>query len=367
MRSRRSRPSPRAWSWRAAAFAHHPAHGALWWVCAGFSPRPIRLPRPRGGRLLDADPTANRLAATLPLLEDDEIVAVVGWPNAVDDALAERIDLPAVAVALAGRRPGVRVAAPEHRTQRARWSTSGIRRSRTSPVSCARDRGSGRTRRWFPPASARSSTSSDVRREVWLVGGVGRSCPAALFDAAVSASADAELDTLREIDDPEPEPCALERFDRIVGPRGIEPPLVVAARVDCPVVPDCCGRGTEFRSHDGRARRSGTAAPSGSPTGTGQRCATSRRCASYAGPRCSPNTRTTAPDVRLARTRVVTAPTDPIDVDDRRPRGRASRTVVVRPAVVATDRRDPYAAFHDVADQCARSVGTARRARTRPR
>ena len=73
---------------------------------------------------------------------------------------------------------------------------------------------------------------------MWLVGGVGRVLPGRLFDAAVSASADAELDSLREIDDPEPEPCALERFDRIAGPRGIEPPLDAAARVDCPVVPE---------------------------------------------------------------------------------------------------------------------------------
>ena len=86
--------------------AHHPAHGALWWVCARILAAPDAIAAAREAeRLLDADRTANRLAATLPLLEENEIVAVVGWPNAVDDALAERIDLPAVAVRVAGFDP----------------------------------------------------------------------------------------------------------------------------------------------------------------------------------------------------------------------------------------------------------------------
>ncbi len=86
--------------------AHHPAHGALWWVCA----RILAAPDPsiaanEAVRLLESDKTASRIAATLPLAGDDDVVAAVGWPRAVDDAMAERIDLPVVAVRPAGTDP----------------------------------------------------------------------------------------------------------------------------------------------------------------------------------------------------------------------------------------------------------------------
>src|SRR5215813_7327850 len=51
--------------------AHHPAHGALWWVCARIlaAPDPVVAARD-AERALDADRTAGRLAATLPLLDE---------------------------------------------------------------------------------------------------------------------------------------------------------------------------------------------------------------------------------------------------------------------------------------------------------
>ena len=219
--------------------AHHPAHGALWWVCARILAAPDAVAAAREAeRLLDADRTANRLAATLPLLEENEIVAVVGWPNAVDDALAERIDLPAVAVRVAGFDPMYEL--------RRRSTERSVR------VVDQWDPTLTHISRLLVPASAIGPTAALVpagvgdlldelgraAREVWLVSGVGRVLPARLFDAAVAASAAAARDTSTDIDDPEPEVCALERFDRVAGPRGIEPPLDAAARVDCPVVPE---------------------------------------------------------------------------------------------------------------------------------
>ncbi|MGH8977086.1 MAG: hypothetical protein ACRDV7_03345, partial [Acidimicrobiia bacterium] len=54
--------------------AHHPAHGALWWVCARILAAPDPVVAARDAvRMLDADRTANRLAATLPLLEEDQV------------------------------------------------------------------------------------------------------------------------------------------------------------------------------------------------------------------------------------------------------------------------------------------------------
>ena len=239
MRSRRSRPSPRAWSWRAAASSRIILRTVHCGGCArGSSPRPIRSRGTRGERLLDADRTANRLAATLPSSKSNEIVAVVGWPNAVDDALAERIDLPAVAVRVAGADPVYELR--RRSTERSvrvvdQWDPTLTHIARLLVPATA----IGPHAALVPAGvGALLDELGRAAREVWLVGGVGRVLPGRLFDAAVSASADAELDTLREIDDPEPEPCALERFDRIAGPRGIEPPLDAAARVDCPVVPE---------------------------------------------------------------------------------------------------------------------------------
>src|SRR3954470_22768865 len=65
--------------------AYHRAHGALWWVCARVLAAPDAAAASREAvRLLDGDRTADRLAASLPLL-DESFVAVVGWPHAVDD------------------------------------------------------------------------------------------------------------------------------------------------------------------------------------------------------------------------------------------------------------------------------------------
>ena len=76
--------------------AHHRAHGPLWWVCARIlaSPEPAAAARACAGELT-ADRTGGRLAAALPLLDDDEVVATIGWPDAVDGQLrALGVDVP---------------------------------------------------------------------------------------------------------------------------------------------------------------------------------------------------------------------------------------------------------------------------------
>src|SRR3954469_16313830 len=72
--------------------AHHRSHGALWWVCARVLAAADPAAASRDAvRLLEGDRPAARLAASLPLLDDDDVVAVVGWPYAVDVALSERL------------------------------------------------------------------------------------------------------------------------------------------------------------------------------------------------------------------------------------------------------------------------------------
>src|SRR6202142_2496305 len=79
--------------------AHHRSCGPLWWVCARIlAAADATMGAHEASRLLEADRTADRLGATLPLLDDDQVVVVVGWPEAVDVALIERGDVNAVAL-----------------------------------------------------------------------------------------------------------------------------------------------------------------------------------------------------------------------------------------------------------------------------
>ena len=64
-------------------------------------------PRPRTSRCASSkrDRTGDRLGATLPLLDEGEVVAVVGYTSTIDDALLERFDIDAVAVRVDGDDP----------------------------------------------------------------------------------------------------------------------------------------------------------------------------------------------------------------------------------------------------------------------
>src|SRR5690242_15656920 len=171
--------------------AHHPSHGALWWVCARVlaAPEPAAASR-EAVRLLDADRTADRLAATLPLLDDDDVVAVVGWPYAVDGALAERLDLdvvsvrtpdPDVASALRQRRREGRVRVVDT------WALVTMRVARLLVGAAA----IGDGRALVPEGTTEVLDIVGGAGEAWLVGGVGRVLPRRMFEAVASAASNA--------------------------------------------------------------------------------------------------------------------------------------------------------------------------------
>jgi hypothetical protein len=209
--------------------AHHPAHGALWWVCS----RILAAPDPAAAahtavRRLEADRTGDRLGATLPLLDEGEVIAIVGYSSTVDDALLERFDIDAVAVRVVGDDPvsalrrrrsdhAVRVVEP--------WDPTLERTARLLVSATAIG-----PERALVPAGAGSvrDTIGTNAGEVWLVGGVGRVLPSRVYDMVVS-SIPAEGDY---------EEISLQRFDRLAGPRGLERPHDATARIDCPVVPE---------------------------------------------------------------------------------------------------------------------------------
>ncbi|HEX5096476.1 MAG TPA: hypothetical protein VFX21_10695 [Acidimicrobiia bacterium] len=215
--------------------AHHRAHGALWWVCARIlaAPEPNVAAR-EAMASLDADRTANRLAATLPLLDDGDLVATIGWPHAVDEALAERQDIAVLSV----RVEGVDAFGDLRYRQTDRnvpvvdvWDIEALALLLVPAFAIGPDR-------TLVPAGT-DALLRDLggrARDVWLVGGVGRVLPARLFDAARTAAE--HVDEMLDPEEAAPDVVSLERIDRIAGPRGVELPTDAAARIDCPIVPE---------------------------------------------------------------------------------------------------------------------------------
>jgi hypothetical protein len=219
--------------------AHHCAHGPLWWVCARVlaAPDPAAAAR-ETARMLENDRTADRLAACLPLLEDDELVAVIGWSHAIDAALAERADIAAVALRVEGADPTGPLR--QRRTERAvrvvdPWDPTLERVARLLVAADAI--GSGHALVPAGTAAAIDELRASVR-EIWLVGGVGRVLPARLFDVAAAAVTAAPDALLRGSYHASSELLDLQRVDRIAGPRGLDATIDATARPDCPVVPE---------------------------------------------------------------------------------------------------------------------------------
>jgi hypothetical protein len=209
--------------------AHHVANGALWWVCSRIlaAAEPVAAAR-EAVKLLDTDRTAERLGATLPLLDEGEAIAAIGWFAAIDEALVERFDLEAVAIRVDGAdpTPALRYRHSDHNVRVVDpWDAT----LPTLVVIVASATAIG-------PASALVPAGTNdalqlLGREhapIWLAGGVGRVLPGRLYDVMVGAVREDE--TYEQVD--------LERFDRIAGPRGVERVEEAVSRIDCPLVPE---------------------------------------------------------------------------------------------------------------------------------
>lgn len=206
---------------------HHPASGPLWWLCA----RVLTAPDPTemaldSWQLLDEDRTAERLASRLPF-PHDEPIAVLGSSETIAAALAERTDLDAFLAVLDDGN--------DHRFRRRAYGDHQLRVVEHIPNGPGRPSHALVEARATGPATALIGAGAtdrlddlDARVSVWLVAGAGRVLPERLLKAMREASAAAAR--LEEV--------PLERFDRIAGPNGLDPPERVARRVDCPVAPE---------------------------------------------------------------------------------------------------------------------------------
>jgi hypothetical protein len=217
--------------------AHHRQHGALWWVCARIlaAADPTTAAR-EAVRLLNDDRTADRLGASLPLVDGDAFAAVIGWPAAFDEAVMERMDIPVIAVRVDGADPtfglrhragarGVRIVEPWDPVLE-KVAVLVVPAAAIGPERALVAAGVGEA-----IDDLRAATS-----EIWVLGGVGRVLPLRLYDAVVQAVADAEGNDFDDV--ALVETLDLGRVDRIAGPRGVERPVDAAGRVDCPVVPE---------------------------------------------------------------------------------------------------------------------------------
>ncbi len=208
--------------------AHHPANGPLWWLCARIvaAPDPAVAAR-ESSRLLDTDRTSARLASVLPF-PHDEPVAVLGWNDTIDAAVAERPDLDVIAVrprtgdhGLRGRlarseRPVRMVDETELMALEPSHLLIGVRAMSADVALVAT--GCADLRWSIPDAS------------VWLVAGVGRLLPDRLFGVA---RAEIERDL-----DPVVESFAVADAERVAGPAGLDPTDRVRSRLDCPDTPE---------------------------------------------------------------------------------------------------------------------------------
>ncbi len=208
---------------------HHRAHGALWWVCARIlaAPDPAAAARTAARELRD-DPTADRLGATLPILDENEVVVVIGWTAIIDDALIERFDLDVVAIPVEGADPvrALRRRRSEHAVRVVdEWEAARLRIARLLVPALA----IGPERALVPVATSDAlDVIGSAATETWIVGGVGRVLPARLYDVVIASTR--TDDAVEEL--------SLQRVDRIAGPRGVERVVDAANRVDCPVVPE---------------------------------------------------------------------------------------------------------------------------------
>lgn len=209
--------------------AHHRAHGQLWWVCSRIlAAADAEAAAHTAVQELEGDRTGDRLGATLPLLDDGEVVAIVGYTATIDDALLERFDLDAVAIRVDGDDPfgALRRRRSDHAVRVVDEWDPVLEHTARLMVSA---NAIGPERALVPTGTgAVLQTMGAAARELWLVGGVGRVLPARVYEMIVSSlPADSVFEEI-----------SLQRFDRIAGPRGLERPADAVGRVDCPVVPE---------------------------------------------------------------------------------------------------------------------------------
>jgi hypothetical protein len=208
----------------------HAAVGPVWWLCAR-----TLLAADAGDeawRCLDdlvADETIAELSHALP---DAARVAVVGWPDRLDAALAPRGDVHVLVIDVDGDGPGFVRHLERHDVDAIDVSVGGLAGAVAAadllvldPTAIGPEVALAAPGSWAAAAVARSAEVP-----VWAVAGTGRLVPGGLWPALVGRLGGAATAPW----DREHDHVPLDLVDRIVGPAGPEPVVDGLRRVDAP-------------------------------------------------------------------------------------------------------------------------------------
>lgn len=201
---------------------HHPADSALLWACSRLltAADPANEAR-RVVEALRADATGRNLARALPLVDENEVVVALGWTRAVDEACAERTDLPFLTYRVRGSDPTG--ALRERRTDRSvrvldPWVVpSGPAAVLLVPAVAIGPEGV------LVSADTEELLTALAPRRSWIVAPEGHCLPGPLLRRIVEAAG------------PDHVLLPNERFDAAVSPRGRAPVNETARRPGCTV------------------------------------------------------------------------------------------------------------------------------------
>ena len=210
-----------------------PTSGPVWWLAA----RVLCAPDPateawQSAELLWTDLTPRVLAEAVP---DDARVTVLGWPDQAGVALCRRGDVEALVVDSQGEGRGLvsqlRRAGNDAELVDEGGLGAAVAASTLLLVEVTALGGTGLVGVAGSRAAIAVARSSGV--PVWVVAGVGRALPEALWKALAG----------RVAADPAPWAAAVELAplgpaDLVAGPHGLQPPAEAAAAADCPAAPE---------------------------------------------------------------------------------------------------------------------------------
>lgn len=205
----------------------HPTCGPMWWLAARMltASEPVKEAW-RAAEELESDVTSQQLVSALP---DDASVLVFGWPELAGEAVRRRADLEVLVVdggSFSHRLRSTGVDALD-------VPDSGVGAAAAEADLVLLEASAIGPDGFVAPGGARSAAA--VARQtgtaVWLVAGVGRALPPALWDALLDRLA---ADDSEPWDRPE-EVVPLALVDEVVGAGGGEPTCGVAPELRKPL------------------------------------------------------------------------------------------------------------------------------------
>ncbi len=212
---------------------HQATSAPIWWLAARVlaAADPVAEARQAADQL-GADATPAALAYHLPA---DLQVVVVGWTDQAAVALARRGDCNVLVVDAIGAGSGLATHLRRAGTDAIVVDQSGLGAAVVAGGLVLLEASAMGPDGFVAAAGslAAAAVGHQAGVPVWVVAGVGRVLPPALWQALLSRL-EAGADPWDRTDDVVP----LALVDKVVGPDGPQVPADVAARADCPAVPE---------------------------------------------------------------------------------------------------------------------------------